>query len=120
MPPARDRCPPRRLLSLVLDAGKADRFAPADFVRDAKWLSLVSAVEHLVEVGLVERVVEKCGVWHYRLTDVKLCEAISAGGQRMPARTKHYQERPRPSGASITPAPYSSRLRRRGQRHQGD
>jgi len=76
--------PPPALIRAILAAGLADRFVPMDFPRLAKPTALVNAVGDLVSRGLAERVVVRCGVWHYRLADAERCRRIADGAEGAP------------------------------------
>lgn len=55
------------LLNRVAELGAADRFRLVDLspTWPGEW---ATALDQCLDSGLVERVIERCGVWHYRLT----------------------------------------------------
>jgi hypothetical protein len=87
----------KELLRRVLAAGLADRFQLRQVCPTAACLYL-GAFEHLVEYGLVERVTERCGSWHYRLTAAGREAAAAEGPLRF--RKAWTDETPKPANRS--------------------
>lgn len=89
------------LLNRVAELGAADRFRLVDLspAWPGEWST---ALDQCLNSDLVERVIERCGVWHYRLTAAG--RAAQASG-RLPKQKRNWgdtrEDPPEPTGVGF-------------------